>query len=78
MLSQCINVGGTDFSHNGISCVRSRSQLASSQEEANAINSASIIDFVIICCFFDFQDIAPPTKVKIYPIVDNESPDNVF
>ena len=51
----------------GISDNKSCNQSASSLAEDKAINSASMVDLAIICCFLDFQIIAPP------PIVNTNS-----
>ena len=64
MLSQLINIGGMGFYQSGISYNKSLSQFASSLANANAINSASIVELAIIV-FLDFQQIAPLPKVKI-------------
>ena len=52
------------FYQSGISYNKSLSQFASSLANANAINSASIVELAIIV-FLDFQQIAPLPKVKI-------------
>ena len=65
VLSQWINIGGIGFYQSGISYNKSLSQFASSLAEANAINSASIVELAIIVCFLDFQQIVPILKVKI-------------
>ena len=53
------------FYQSGISYNKSLSQFASSLANANAINSASIVELAIIVCFLDFQQIVPILKVKI-------------
>ena len=35
-----------------------------------AMNLASIVDRVMQVCLDDFQETAPPPKVKTYPLVD--------
>ena len=65
VLSQWINIGGIGFTQGGISYNKSLSQFVSSLAEANAINSASIVELSIIVCLLDFQQIAPQPKVKI-------------
>ena len=65
VLSQWINIGGIGFYQSGISYNKSLSQFASSLVEANAINSAFVVELEIIVCFLDFQQIAQLPKVKI-------------
>ena len=48
----------------GISDNKSRNQPASSLAEDKAINSASMVELAIICCFLDFQLIAPSPTVN--------------
>ena len=48
----------------GISDNKSRNQPASSLAKDKAINSVSLVDLAIICCFLDFQLIALPPIVN--------------
>ena len=56
LLSQCMHIGGTGFSHLGISYRKWRSHSASSPHLSRAINSYSIVDLAITVCFEDFHE----------------------
>ena len=51
VLSQWINIGGIGFYQSGIPYNKSLSQFAFSLVEANAINSAFVVELEIIVCF---------------------------
>ena len=68
-LSQHIHNVGTGFGQSGISSKKFRSHSASSPVLSRATNSDSIIDLIIIFYLEDFQDTAPPFKVKKYSLV---------
>ena len=64
MLSQWIKIGGIGFFHVKISYIKSCNQPTSSLVVTKALNSTSLVDLEMIDCFFFFQHIAPPSKVK--------------
>ena len=68
-----MHIAGTGFGHIGISSRKWRSHSAFSPTLSKAMNFDSIVDLAMQVCLEDFQDIAAPPRVKIYPLVDFES-----
>ena len=66
------------FGPKWISSKKFRSHSASSPALSKAMNSDSIVERAIHLCLDDFQDIAPPPIVKMYPLVDFVLVDPVF
>ena len=69
-LSQCIDTGSVGLVHKGIFDNRFLSHSTLELAFSKAINSASIVDRVMQVCLDDFQEIALPPRVKMYPLVD--------
>ena len=66
-----MHIAGTGFGHNGISFKNYRSHSASSPVLCKAMNSDSIVEWVIHVCLEEFQ--AAPPRVNMYPLVDFDS-----
>ena len=69
-LSQLIDTDGAILVYKGISANRFLSHLVSELALSKAIYLAFIVDQVIQVCLDDFQETAPPPRVKTYPLVD--------
>ena len=63
-LSQCIDTDGVGLIYKGISANRFLSHSALELAFSKAINSTSIVDHVMQVCLDDFQETAPPLRVK--------------
>jgi len=64
---------GIALGHSGISSRNYRSHSTSSPVLFKAINSDFIVERAMQVCLKDFQDIASPPRVKMYPLVDFDS-----
>ena len=69
-LSQHIDTNDDGLVHNRISDNRFLSHLALELAFSRVINSTSILDQVMQVFLDDFQETAPLSRIKMYPLVD--------
>ena len=63
-------MAGISLGYKGISSRNYRNHFTFSPALFKAINFDSIVEWVTQVCLEDFQDIAAPPRVKMYPLVD--------
>ena len=73
-LLQCNAIASIGHGHRFISNNKSRNYFASLHVEAKVMNLPSMVEWVIIVCFFEIQEMASPPSIKIHPLVGFWSP----